>query len=183
MAFGRAAARPLPRGSAPRLAQRPFDRVEHLARPEWLAQKAEGLRELGAMGRLLIGQAGQEDRRNPEFLPQQAGQFDAIDRAGQPDVDEGETRPGFLCERQRLGPRGRDAGNAKARFRQHFLDIAGDKRFILDDQNARRLACAPIGDHFKIVTWHRPLPAAVGGNPSQRAAGQRVAQIGGSNRN
>src|SRR5256885_13165989 len=91
VAFGRAAARPLPRGSAPRLAQRPFDRVEHLARPEWLAQKPERLCELGAMGRLLIGQAGQEDRRDPEFLPQQAGQLDAVDRARPPDVAEGET--------------------------------------------------------------------------------------------
>src|SRR6266550_9099961 len=100
MGTAAAVAWPLPRGSVPRLAQRPFDRVEYLAGPERLSQKAERLRELGAMGRLLIGQAGQEDRRHREFLPQLAGQLNAVDRAGQPDVDEREPRLGLFRERQ-----------------------------------------------------------------------------------
>src|SRR6059058_5392527 len=59
-----------------RLAQRALDRVEHLARAERLRQKAERLGNRGAAGRLVVGEAGQEDRRDPEFLAQHAGQFD-----------------------------------------------------------------------------------------------------------
>src|ERR1044071_2623424 len=69
--------------------QRALDRLEHLARQKGLGKKPERLRRLGAFGGLRVDQPRQENRRQPEFLPQQACELDPVDRSGQPDVDEG----------------------------------------------------------------------------------------------
>jgi hypothetical protein len=74
-------------GSAFQLAKRALDRLEDLARQKRLWQKTERLRRLGASGGLAVDQPGQEDRCQSVFLAQQAGQLDAVDRAGQPDID------------------------------------------------------------------------------------------------
>src|SRR6266849_6811300 len=69
-------------------AERALDRVEHLARQKRLLQEAKRLRRLGPFSGPVIDQPGEEYRRHVEFLAQLAGQLDAVDRPGQPDIDE-----------------------------------------------------------------------------------------------
>src|SRR5205807_8959209 len=90
-----------------------------------------------------------------ELLAQLAGELDAVDRPGQPDIDERQGRGVFRRQRKRLGARGGDAGDAEPGFAENLFDVARDERLVLDDQDADRLASILWRNHLKLTACHR----------------------------
>lgn len=137
--------------------ERALDGVEYLARSKRLRQKAERLRRLGAKRRRGVCKTGKKDRRNAQLLAQPAGQLDAVDWAGQANVYKGERRAARRGERDCLRAGSGDPGNREAQLAEDFLDTAGDEGLVLDNQDARRLACAGPGNHLTPINCHERI--------------------------
>lgn len=75
----------------------------------------------------------------------------AIQRSVQLDIDKRQSRTGLGGESQSLRPGSRDTDDAKPGNPEHRVNKARDQRLVLDDKNARRLACVQMRNHLNPV--------------------------------
>ena len=124
--------------------ERTLDRVEYLAGKEGLGKEAKGLGLLRrASGWAIVDGSGQEDGGNAVSLAA-AGKQDRCHRSArsigyrQAPVTGGSPPPMTTPS----VPEAAIPATTNPDSSRHLLDIAGDKRLVLDDQDACRLASA-----------------------------------------